>query len=189
MLIRNWNPVDDDYLDIEEVRQREDRRDAQYQQDREKYKISVNGLCLIEEPDKHGIARFDKNPKDALIMHLPECKRAIAIDRLREAVVYGINVWHYRPIARLDIDTAKLMLDCVDKSEKRYIVQHGDGWVSNDLFDNCYHWQIATPYTLEDAYRIAKGHRNLSETIGECQDVWILRLGWVKEKLEDVKAV
>lgn len=104
MLIRNWNPVDDDYLDIEEVRQREDRREAQYQQDREKYKISVNGLCLIEEPDKHGIARFDKNPKDALIMHLPECKRAIEMvddeiqaehpERVLQAMM-AIYAWFY----------------------------------------------------------------------------------------------
>lgn len=186
MLTKNWNIVDDDYFNDEEVRQREDAREAQYQQGTEKYKLSVNGLCLMEKPDKYGIAKFDKKPNDALIMHLPEFKRVI--DILERNIAYGINVWHYRPIARLDVNTAKLMLDCVDENEKCYIVQHEKGWVSNDLFDRCYHWRIATPYTLEDAYRIAKAHRNLSETIGDCQEVWILRLGWVKERVEDVKA-
>ena len=186
MLIRNWNPVDDDYLNSEEVRQQEDTREAQYQRDMEKYKLSINGDWLAEKPNKRGIAGFSWDSKEALIMHLPEFK--LVIDRLGSAIAYGTVVWHYRPIARLDVDTAKLLLSCTenDKDEKRYIVQHGGGWVSNDLFDKCYHWQIATPYTLEDAYRIAKGHRGMNEAIGDYSEVWVLKLGWAKEQLSDV---
>lgn len=184
-MIKNWNILDCDYLDCEEVRQREDRREAQYQQDKEKYKISVNGSWLTEKPDEHSAARFDKNPKNALTMYLPECKRVI--DMLEHDVVYGINVWHYRPVARLDVDTTQLLLNHVDQNEERYIVQHENGWVSNDLFDKCYHWQIATPYTLEDAHRMAKGHHGMNAAIGDYSEVWILKLGWVREKLEDVE--
>lgn len=186
MLIRNWNPVDDNYLNSEEVRQQEDTREAQYQRDMEKYKLSINGDWLAEKPNKRGIARFSWDPKEALTMHLPELR--LAVDRLGSAVAYGTVVWHYRPIARLDVDTAKLLLSCTEneKGENRYIVQHNNGWVSNDLFRKCYHWQIATPYTLEDAYRIAKGHRGMNEAIGDYSEVWVLRLGWAKEQLSDV---
>lgn len=56
----------------------------------------------------------------------------------------------------------------------------------NDLFDKCYHWQIATLYTLEDACRISKGHRGMNEAIGDYSEVWVLKLGWAKEQLSDV---
>lgn len=184
MLIRNWNVVDDDYLNVDEIRQHEDMREVQYQQDTEEYKLSVGGLWF-KERDEYGDTGFVINPKDALVMHLPECKRIIAV--LGKNVQHAIEVWHWRPVARLDVDTAQTMLNYVGKDEARYIVQHEDGWVSNDQFSNCYHWQIATPYTLENAYRIAKAHRNLSETIGDCQEVWILVLGWTKENMQNVK--
>lgn len=189
MLTKNWNIVDDDYFNDEEVRQREDAREAQYQQDMEKYKLTVGHLWLADKPDKYGDTLFATNAKDALVMHLPELQRVI--DMLGHEITHAIRVWHYRPVARLDVDTAQLLLNGADKDkdEKRYIVQHEDGWVSNDLFDKCYHWQIATPYTLEDAHRIAEAHCNVTEMIGDYTEAWILKLGWAKERVEDVKAV
>lgn len=188
MLLRNWNILDDDYLSSDEVRQHEDAREAQYQQDREQYKLTVGHLWLADKPNEYGDALFATNAKDALVMHLPELQQVI--DMLGHEIAHAIKVWHYRPIARLDVDTAKLLLnsDAKDKDEKRYIVQHEDGWVSNDLFDKCYHWQIATPYTLEDAYRIARGHHGMNAAIGDYSEVWILKLGWVMEKLVDTQS-
>lgn len=188
MLIKNWNILDDNYLNDKEVRQREDAREAQYQRDTEKYKLSIGDFWLVDKPNKNGDATIAvADAKDALVMHSPELQQVI--DMLEDDIVYGINVWHWCPIARLDVDTAQLLLngDAKDKDEELYIVQHDNGWVSNGLY-KYHHWQIATSYTLDEAYRIAKSHRNLSKTFGDYTDAWILKLGWAKENLVDIRS-
>lgn len=75
----------------------------------------------------------------------------------------------------------------IDDEVNTWLGQHDNGWVSNGLY-KYHHWQIATSYTLDEAYRIAKSHRNLSKTFGDYTDAWILKLGWTKENLVDIRS-
>lgn len=183
MITHNWN-IKDDYSSLNKKQQRrEDQRESDYHNNQEDYIVKANSVWLKDFGLELGTTR-----EEAHKYHMSDIPNVLSCLNLFGIDQNNIEIYHYRPVARLDVNTAK-HYHPTDKQAKRYIVQYEDGLVYNSLFNNCYHWQIATPVSFDEAFKLAQGHMAMAPYMVYQLDVWILVLDWVKEDIQDVKAV
>lgn len=178
MITHNWN-IKNDYPILDKAQKHhEDKRESDYHNNQEEYILKVNDVWFKDYCLEIGTPR-----EEAHKYHLSDLSDVFS--HLRSFGIYrdNIEIYHYRPVARLDVNTAK-HYQPTDKQAKRYIVQYEDGMVYNSMFDDCYHWQIATPVSFDEAFTMALGHRATATYIDSYLDAWILVMDWVEEPID-----
>lgn len=177
-ITHNWNIKNDYPILDKDQKQREDKRESDYILHQEEYILKVNGVWF-----KNFCLELGTPREEAHKYHLSELSNVFKY--LSNFGIYrdNIKIYHYCPVARLDVSTAE-HYHPTDNQAKRYIVQHEDGWVYNSMFDSCYHWQIATPVTFDEALKMAQVHLAMATYIDTHLEAWILVMDWVEEPID-----
>lgn len=176
-ITHNWNIKNDYPILDKDQKQHEDKRESDYIWNQEEYILKVNGVWFKDFCLEIGTPR-----EEAHKYHLSELSNVFKY--LRNFGIYrdNIEIYHYCPVARLDVSTAE-HYHPTDNQAKRYIVQYEDGMVYNSMFDSCYHWQIATQVTFDEALKMALGHMAMATYIDSYLEAWILVMDWVEDPM------